>query len=72
MNRQLHRAALVLALAGHSIVTPVARLSCEYVRPVTAALQRVYTALPTTPRWGHVMDRAGAASRSFPSATHGG
>jgi hypothetical protein len=72
MNRQLHRAALVLALAGQSIVAPVARLSCDYVRPVTVALQRVSSALPTSPRWGHVTDRAGAASRNTPFSTHGG
>jgi hypothetical protein len=72
MVRPIHRAALVIALAGQSLAAPVARLSCDYVRPVTAAMQRVYTALPTSPRWGYVMDRAGAASSRTTLSTQGG
>ena len=72
MNRQLHHAALVLALAGQSFVAPVTRLSCDHVRSVTAALQRVSTAAPTSPRWGYVIDRAQAATSRTPIAIHGG
>ena len=60
MNHRIGPAALVLALAGPSIVVPAARLCCDYVRPVTAVVQRIHAALPKSPRWGYALDRAAA------------
>jgi hypothetical protein len=60
MTYPLRRTVLLLAVAGQTAVVPVARLSCDYVRPVTAILQRANSALLTAPRWGHGLDRLGA------------
>ena len=62
MNQAFRRTALILAVAGQSIVVPVARISCDFVRPATAMLQRVNNALPTSPRWGYSLDRLGKAA----------
>ena len=62
MTYPLRRAVLLLAVAGQSVVVPAARISCDFVRPVTAVLQRANKALLTAPRWGYTLDRLGAAA----------
>ena len=57
MNRRLCRTALVLAVAGQSLVATATRLPYDYVRPMTAVVQRVSNALLTSPRWGYSLDR---------------
>ena len=59
MNYRLCRTALAFAVAGQSLVAPVARIPCDYVRPITAIVQRVSDALLTSPRWGSSLDRLG-------------
>ena len=68
MTYPLRRTVLLLAVAGQTVVVPVARLSCDYVRPVTAVLQRANNALLTAPRWGYALDRLGkpAGLRAIP------
>lgn len=62
MSLHIRETALILVMAGQSILVPVARISCDFVRPVTAMLQRVSNALPTSPRWGYSLDRLGTSA----------